>query len=71
MMSVFQTGRESDLAALRLFLVNSAVNGYQSFQLRVGKAAACDNKISVFLNVAYARAGVYCCASRMGSTGLS
>lgn len=59
MMSVFQSGRESNLAALRLFLVTSAVNGYQSFQLRVRKAAACDKNLSVFLNVVNHRDGLY------------
>lgn len=43
-MSVFQTGRESDHAALRLFLVTSVVNEYQSSSWGFKKAAACDKK---------------------------
>lgn len=58
-MSVFKAGRESDLAALRRFLANSVVNRYQSFQLRVRKAAACDKNLSIFLNVFCHRVGMY------------
>lgn len=57
-MSVFKTNRERNLAALRLFLVSLPVNSYQSFQMRVRKAAVCEKNLSVFLNVVYHRVGM-------------
>lgn len=60
-MSVFKTGRESDCAALRLFLVNLAANGYQLFLLRIRKAVikrSVISHLSVFINLVYHRFGM-------------
>lgn len=65
-MSVFKTSGESDCAALRLFLVNSAVDVYQSFQLRVRKALIKRSVITTLVFSSMWSATELACASLMG-----
>lgn len=72
-MSVFKAGGESDCAALRHFLVNLAVNGYQSFQAENQKSCeeeVCDNHLSVFISVVYHRVGM-CQSDGLNCLGVS